>query len=550
MNGDASEQLVRGFWATSLGTLASRVLGLARDVVTAALLGLGEGGVMDALVVAFRLPNLPRRIFGEGALAAGFLPVFAAEERRDPRAAWQLLSVLLVLLGAGLSALVLVGEAVCAAWWWFGSADGRGSQLPGLAAMLLPYMVLVCLAAQVSTALVGMLRFRAAAFAPALLNVCWLAAAWFVAPVFSPNAAAQAYVIAAAIVVSGVLQLAVQIPALRSVGFRFDFNWRAARPAVWQVGGAMLLIALALAVTQLNTLVDSLIAVGLAAEPGGAQTIGWLGHMVRYPLETGAAAAIYYGERFYQLPVGVIGMAIATVIYPLVARHAARGERARIGADLTLGLRLVWFMALPAGIGIALVAEPATRLLFERGAFSARDAERAATMIACYSVAAWAYCALPVLARGYYAIGNRGTPARIGLMALAINLALTLVLIWPLGERGLAISTAAAASVQAILLAVVFSRACAALAWRELWATIVKGAVATATMGIVVLLVKSFAPLEPSRPQLAVWLALAIAAGAAVYLAAAWLLGMPEPTLLLRRRFQSDRSPRPAGAGS
>ena len=146
MNEDAPRQIVRGFWATSLGTLASRVLGLARDVVTAALLGLGQGGVMDALVVAFRLSNLSRRIFGEGALAVSMLPVVSAEHQRDPRQAWRLISVLLTLVAAGLAALVLAGEAICALWWWL-SGD---SHLLGLTAVMLPYMVFVCLAAQVS----------------------------------------------------------------------------------------------------------------------------------------------------------------------------------------------------------------------------------------------------------------------------------------------------------------------------------------------------------------------------------------------------------------
>jgi putative peptidoglycan lipid II flippase len=534
MNDDAPRQIVRGFWATSLGTLASRLLGLARDVVTAALLGLGHGGVMDALVVAFRLPNLSRRILGEGALAASVLPVFSAEHQRDPRDAWRLMSVLLALVAAGLTGLLLVGEAICALGWWL--AGEGGSHVFGLTAVMLPYMVFVCLAAQVSMALQAMLRFRLPAFAPVLLNVCWLLGAWFVAPCFSGNPAAQAYVIAAAVVLSGVLQLAVQLPALWRAGFRFDFDWRAAAPAVRQVGRAMLPITLGLAVTQLNTLVDTLIAVGLAAEPGGRQTIAWLGDAVGYPMQQGAAAAIYFGERFYQLPVGVLGLAIATVIYPLLSRHAARGDRERVGADLTLGLRLVWFTALPAGIGIVLLATPLTRLLFERGAFTSDDARRASAMIACYAGAAWAYCALPVLARGYYALGNRTTPARIGAAAVGLNLTLSLALVWPLAERGLAVSTAAAASVQAVLLAAVFSRAGSRLAWRELTVTLGKGAIATAAMALAVIVCGRFAPgPDPSRLQQALQLAFAILTGAAVYLAAARLLGMQELAWLLRR---------------
>ncbi len=495
---------------------------------------------MDAFVVAFRVPNLFRRVFGEGALAASMLPVFTAEHQRDPRAAWQLVSVLLALVAAGMTAIALLGEAVCGLLWWLTAPTGREAHILGLTATLLPYMVLICLAAQVSAVLQGLLRFRLPAVAPMLLNICWLAAAWFVAPQFAGEPVTQAYVIAAAIVFSGALQLAVQWPALRRAGFRFDFNWSAAAGGVRQIGRAKLPITLGLAVTQLNTLVDSFIAICLAS-PDGRQTIGWLGDAVRYPLETGAVAAIYYGERFYQLPVGVLGVAIATVIYPLLARHAARGDRQQIGADLSLGLRLVWFTALPAGVGILLVAKPVTQLLFVHGAFTADDARRAATMIACYATAAWAYCALPVLVRGFYALGDRATPTRAGVLAVGVNLAVTAALLWPLGERALALSTAAAASVQVVVLAAVFSRAGSPLDWPALRSTIVKGTAATAVMALVVMaLAKLWSPGSTTVEQ-ATQLAALVAAGGATYLAATWLLGMQELGILLPRSIWRTR---------
>ena len=323
--------LARDFWTTSLGTLASRVLGLVRDMATAALLGLGEGGVMDALVVAFRVPNLLRRIFGEGALAASFLPVFSQQFEIEPRRGWQLLSVLLAWLAVVLSAVVVLGEAVCAAIWWRGGAEGAGP-LVGLTAVMLPYLVFICLAAQVSAALQARFEFRVPALAPLTLNVCWLAAVWFVAPSLEPDKVAQAYWIAAAILASGVLQLVVQVPALVRLGFRWSYDWSASRTAFWQVVRAMAPITLGLAVTQLNTLTDSLIAWGLSAAPGAGQTIPWLPGEIAYPLETGAAAAIYYGERFYQLPVGLLGIAVATVIYPRVSamRLAATCRRSPV----------------------------------------------------------------------------------------------------------------------------------------------------------------------------------------------------------------------------
>ncbi len=532
----ASWHLWGGFWATSLGTLASRVLGLVRDMVTASLLGLGEGGVMDAFVIAFRIPNLLRRIFGEGALAASFLPVFSAEFQREPRRAWQLLSALFAWLAIVLSAAVLIGELLCAALWWVGVSAGIAPLL-GLLSAMLPYVALICLSAQASAALQALLHFKLPALAPILLNVCWLAAAWGVAPYFAPDKLAQAYAIAAAVLVSGVLQFAVQLPALRNAGFRFEYNWSQCRDAFWQVGRSMLPITLGMAVTQLNTLLDSLIAWGLSAEAGTSRTIWWLGDAIAYPMQTGAAAAIYYGERFYQLPVGMLGMAIATVIYPLLSRHAARGDHRLIGSDLTLALRMVWFTALPAGIGIMLVAQPLTRLLFERGEFTADDAVRAARMIACYASGVWAYCAIPVLVRAYYAVGNRATPARLGLVAVGVNLALNLTLIWPLAEIGLAVATSIAAGVQVVLLAATFSRTTSQLAWTELGATLMKSAIAVLAMALAVVGVEHFYPagLELGRMQQAIQVSLFIGVGAAVYLSTAWLLGMSELSLLLLR---------------
>jgi putative peptidoglycan lipid II flippase len=536
MDNRKSWHLWGGFWATSLGTLASRVLGLVRDMATASLLGLGEEGVMDAFVIAFRIPNLLRRIFGEGALAASFLPVFSAEFEREPRRAWQLLSALFAWLAIVLLAVVLLGEVLCAMLWWLDEGAGAAPLL-GLLSAMLPYVALVCLSAQASAALQALYHFKLPALAPLVLNACWLAAAWGVAPYFSPDKLAQAYVIAAAVLISGVLQFAIQLPALRKAGFRFEYNWSQCRDAFWQVGRSMLPITLGMAVTQLNTLLDSLIAWGLSAEGGASQTIWWLGDAVGYPMQTGAAAAIYYGERFYQLPVGMLGVAIATVIYPLLSRHAARHEKHLIGADLTLALRLVWFTALPAGVGIMLVAQPLTRLLFERGEFTAEDAARAARMIAAYASGVWAYSAIPVLVRGYYAVGNRATPARLGVVAVGVNLTLNLTLIWPLAEVGLAAATSIAAAVQVVLLAATFSRTASRLAWNELGPTLAKSAIAVLAMVLAVAGVEYFYParLEANRMRQAMQVSLLISAGVAAYVSTAWLLGMSELRLLLIR---------------
>jgi putative peptidoglycan lipid II flippase len=473
-----------GFRVTSLGILASRVLGMLRDMATASLLGMSGSGVMDAFVVAFRLPNLFRRLFGEGALATSYLPVFTAQWERSPRLAWQLASVLLSLLTALLALIVVVGE-VCLGWWMRqGEAAAGDRLLLGLSAVMLPYLIFICLAAQVSATLHAVGHFAAPALAPILLNVCWLAAAWWLAPLWSDEPATQAYVIAWSVVVAGAAQLLVQLPALRRYGARFDWNWGASREAVGEVAIATLPMLLGLAVTQINTFLDSVIAWSFTLKDPAQPLIAWTGDRLRYPLEQGAASALYLGERMYQFPQGLLGIAIATAIFPLLSRHAARGDRAQLTDDLCLGLRVTLFIALPASAGLVLLAEPITRLLFEHGQFTASDTLRTARMIAIYGSAVWAYCAAPVMVRGYYALGDRQTPVRIGMACVGLDLVLNVLLIWPLAEAGMALSTALVSCLQLAVLMALFTRNDHRLDWRGLGQTAWKSCAATAVMGL------------------------------------------------------------------
>jgi putative peptidoglycan lipid II flippase len=521
----------RGLRSTSLGTLASRVLGMIRDIVTASLLGMSSSGVMDAFAVAFRVPNLARRLFGEGALSASLLPVFTAELERDRRAAWQLASAVMVWLSVVLAGLVLLGELACGLAAWFGSDVPGVTLLAGLIAAMLPYLLPVCLAAQVSAMLTALGQFKVPAFAPSLLNVVWIAAALLVSPYFPGDPHAQAYVMAFAIVVSGGVQLGVQWPVLRQLGFRFDYDWAASREAFWRVGRSMGPMTLGLAITQLSSLADSLVAWGLAAPAGGPETIAWLGN-ARYPMQQGAAAAIYYGERLYQLPVGLVGAAVATVIYPLLSRHAARGELDRLGEDLTRGLRLVLAVAVPASVGLVMLAGPIATLLFERGEFTDQDAQRTARMIGCYSLSVWAYCALPVLVRGFYAVGDAWTPVRTGLWLIALDVTLNLTLIWPLAERGLALSTALSAAVQTLWLMVLFRGHGVAIAWRELGGSVSRTLLAAGVMGLVVLAASQGVVAWLPGSRLAA-LAVPTVLGGVTHVTMAWLLGQREWRMLL-----------------
>jgi putative peptidoglycan lipid II flippase len=541
MPDDDRKDIFAGLRITGLATLASRLLGMVRDIATAALFGLASGGVLDAFVVAFRIPSVLRRLFGEGALTASYLPVITARLVEDRRSAWQLLSVMLTWLTVVLSGVVLLGEALCGLVGWFW-ADAAGIPLvTGLAATLMPYVLFVSLTALLAATLQGLSHFTAPALAPVALNVCWLLGVWVIAPRLAPDKEAQAYALAACVLVAGLVQLAIQWPPLWRAGFRFDYNWEQNRTAVRGIVMGLGPSLFGLAVTQLNTLADVLLAWGLSATPGGRPTVAWLGDAVRYPMSQGAAAAIYYGERLYQFPLGILGVTVATVIFPALSRHATRRDHAALGADLTLGLRLAWFMALPGSLGLVLLAHPIAQLLFQHGEFTADDAVRTARMIACYGAGVWAYCALPLLIRGFYAIGDRSVPVRVGIAVVALNLTLDLLLVWPLGAAGLAIATALSAAIQLVLLAVFFSLRCAALDWPRLGRTALITALATAAMGLVCYgSIRLLGPLDGIAGRL-VLVVVPLTASAAAFFAAYWLLGGDELALLTGRHRRGRR---------
>lgn len=525
-----------GIFVTVLGTLMSRVVGLLRDIATASLLGMSGGGALDAFVVAMRVPNFFRRLVGEGALSAGFVPVLARSAERSPREAWNLVSVVLVWLAIASVAVVSVCEIICLVSWRLSDSDD-GRLLAGLSATMLPFVVFVCLTAHLTSTLHVYGRFTLAALNPTILNICMLIAAWGVAPRFAPDKAAQAYALAASVAIAGVFQMATLCFALRRLGFHWSYDWPAARAAFWQAAYATIPMVLGLAVTQINTLLDSLVAWSLTAPLEGANRIPWLSGEVAYPLTQGAASAIYFGERLYQFPVGMLGIAVATVIFPLLARHAARGEHERIGEDLTAGLRLVLFLGIPASVGMMILAEPIARLLLERGEVTAQDALRTARMIACYGAGSWAYCAIPVIIRGFYAVEDRSTPLRLGAAIVLLDFATNVTLVWPMAEVGLAVGTTITAIVQLAVLVALFARYHGHLNWHALAGTFGRAIAGSAVMTGLVFMALARMPDEPGTVHLLIRTAIPAGLGAVAFLGFNRLLGGQELRLLARPRF-------------
>jgi len=518
-----------GLRIVSLCTLLSRVLGLIRDMCMAAWFG--NGVEMDAFSVAFRIPNLARRLFGEGALTAAFLPVFVREMEQSGRtSAWKLASAVLTVLALLLGGLVLVAELTL---WGISLIWETGSEaklLIGLTAALLPYMILICLTAQLSAVLHALGHFTWPALVPVVLNVLWIGGIWLIVPLL-PSKSGQIYAVAGCIVAAGCLQLATLLPILRKLGFCYDAAWRSARPKVLEIGRAMLPIVIGLSITQLNVLADSLMAWGFSRPENGPLRMSLPGHP-EYPLQAGTASALYFGQRMYQFPLGVFGVALGTVLFPRLSRHAEHGRLDRLRDDLSLGLRLVICVGVPASLGLVLLAEPLTVLIFQHGAFDSEDARQTVGMISAYGIAVWAYCGLLIVHRGYYAVGDRRTPLRVGLITVAFNLILNFTLIWILGGRGLALSTALSAMLQVVAIAWFIQTQIGRLDWLRLRRTTIRATAATAVMGLVCLITRDYMGPDDRLTGRLLQVFVPLVASILTYFAMARLLSLNELWLL------------------
>lgn len=524
--------------ATLVGamTFASRLTGLVRDAVVLALLGLSP--INDAYRLGFQVPNLFRRLFGEGALTASFIPHYTPLAQQDAQLGRRFATQCMAALLALTAAITVVGELAIGAWVLWGDPSDK-TRLGLLMTMaMLPYMPMICATALAGGALQVHHRFASPAAAPILLNVVMIGfAAWGWWIYRDTNPRGVAWMLALGVGTAGVVQLLWQLAAMgRSVGF----DWRlfgggtgaAIRGMLWM----MLPMLIGLAVFQINTLMDSLIAFGLSSDEPGAR-LHLFGRVMDYPIEPGAVAALGGGQQLYQFPLGVFSIAIATAIFPALARTVDLATD-DFGRTLRQGLRLSMFIGLPASMGLIVLREPMVSLFFEHGKFTADDTVRTATILAGYASGVWAYSLTHVLTRAFHARRDAKTPLYISLAMVALNFVLNCTLIWPLGAVGLAVSTAISGSCQTLLLMVSLHR-------RGVRA--IDGVVAgswgrtvglTAVMSVVVWLATRWLPGDGTLGA-AVATGVGVAVGAVVVIGGAWAIGAPEAKWLLRRRVSS-----------
>jgi putative peptidoglycan lipid II flippase len=429
--------LLRAASTVSLLTLASRITGLIRDQLIAALFG--ASALTDAFWVAFRIPNLLRRLFAEGAFSQAFVPLLAATRAKDgDEATHRLVDAVASVLLWALVVTCIVGVIGAPALVWLLASGlpehGRAAAVD-MTRWMFPYIGFMSLVALSAGALNTWRRFAVPAATPLLLNLAMIGAAWLLVPQFRHWGIEPVYALAAGVMVGGALQLAVQVPALRSIGLvprpaftpaRLKQAWH--HEGVHRVLRQMAPALLGVSVAQLSLLINMQIAsyVGVGA-------VSWLS----------------YADRLMEFPTALLGVALGVVLTPQLSAAQARDDAAGYSALLDWGLRLVLLLALPCAVALLLFAEPMVAVLFHRGAFHADDVRQTTGAVMAYGVGLMGIVGVKVAAPGYYARQDMRTPVRIAVVVLVLTQLMNAVFVPWLGVAGLTLSIGLAATVNA-----------------------------------------------------------------------------------------------------
>lgn len=523
--------MIKGFRQIASLTALSRVFGMLRDMAFAYFLG--ASGLMDGWVIAFITPNLARRLFGEGAASSSLIPVYSEQLYRDPQKAKRLALTVVTVISVLLLVIVLLGEGVIWGYYKFFSVYAGTKLKLTLSGIMLPYMILICIVAILAGILNAHRHFAAPAAAPIILNIFIIGSLCFAGWVVGAEPITLVFVVAAAVVVAGLVQLSIQLPPLHKRGIYLRPTWEVKSEAFKKVAFLMGPMILGLTVTQINTLADHFIALWFSGSQEKGQIFSWFGTQFRYPLWEGAVSHLFYSQRLYQFPLGVLGISLATAIFPVMSADATRKDYTALCATISRALRCALFVALPATVGLIMVARPLVAVIFQRGQFTGSDTVITAWTLSFYALGLCGYFAQQITIRAFYSMQSSKMPALTALAAVLVNIALNLTLIWPMGTAGLAASTAICSYLQVIILLLVLRRRVGSLILDKLPTALIKTIAATLLMWAAGMAVLWFVHSWPNslRHNL-LRLLLVVPLSASVYLAAAKLLKIEMLSLL------------------
>jgi putative peptidoglycan lipid II flippase len=424
-------QITKAATTIGIGTLLSRILGFFRDMVIANFFGAGMAA--DAFFVAFRIPNLWRRLVGEGSLTISFIPVYTEhlthrpeeESREVTHIAFTIAGIILLiltLLGVFFSPILI---RIIAPGW--ASIPEKFHLTVTLNRIIFPYLFFMGLFALCMGILNSLRHFFAPAFAPVFLNICIIVSVFLFYHSFQKPVMA----LAIGVLAGGVIQFLFQIPFLlkKRIGFRFNFNFR--HPAIKRIGFLMVPGLIGTAVYQLNVFIDTIFA---------------------SVLPSGSVSSLFYADRMMEFPLGIFAVAIGMAALPSLSGLASKGKMEELKETISFTFRLVSFISIPAMVGLIALKTPIINLYLQRGVFDYYATEMTVKALLCYSVGLWAIAGVRVIVPAFYSLQDTRTPLKIALICLGANVILNSILIYPLKHAGLALATSLSSILNLVLL--------------------------------------------------------------------------------------------------
>ena len=515
IKGTENRRVARAAGVVGLATMFSRISGFLRDMVVAAFFGAGL--ITDAFFVAFRIPNMLRRLLGEGSLTVSFVPVFTeylnkktkAEAYELANVAFTVLSIILVIVSiAGIIFSPLIVAIMAPGWYIDHPAHYHLTVF--LNRLMFPYIFFIALVALCMGILNSLRHFAAPALSPVILNICMILSVLLLMDFFPEPIT----VLAVGVMIGGVLQLAMQWPFLVKFGLKLkpDFNFR--HPGLKKIGILMLPAVFGASIYQINIFISTILA---------------------SLLPSGSVSYLYYADRVVELPLGVFAIAVGTAALPSFSEQVAKGDFHELKGTINFSLRLILFVTIPATLALIVLRVPIISVLFQRGAFDIQSTLLTAQALLCYAVGLWAFSVIRVIVSAFYSLQDSKTPMKAGIVAFIVNIICSIVLMYPLKHSGLALATSIATAVNVIMLTVVLKRRIGAFLDQEFYHSVFKIFLSSFAMLGIIIVIEIIVPWrnEGHLNERLLYLTLCVVAGMATFFTAARLTKCSEMTMIV-----------------
>ncbi len=514
--GSENSRVARAAGVVGIATLLSRIFGFLRDMIVAGIFGAGMA--TDAFFVAFRIPNLLRRLLAEGSLTVSFVPVFTDYLKNQNRnealklanVTFSAVSVLLIFVSiAGIIFAPLIVTAIAPG---FIKSPQRYDLTVYLTRLMFPYIFFISLVALCMGILNSLRHFAAPALAPVVLNISIILAALFLRDLFHPSIVA----LAIGVVIGGILQLAMQFPFLlrMDVKLRPDFHFN--HPGLKRIAALMIPASFGAAIYQINIFVGTILA---------------------SLLPTGSVSFLYYADRIVELPLGVFAIAVGTATLPSFSQQVSQGDFEDLKKTISFSLRLLLFITIPATVALIALRIPIISVLFERGEFDLQATMQTSRALLCYSLGLWAFSVIRIIVSAFYSLQDTRSPMKAAIVALVVNAALSVALMFPLKHAGIALATSIASSVNVIMLWVILKARMGNFLDRQFYRSLIRTSLSSLVMLAVILSVNLFYPWDTSGPFNArlIHLTISVMLGLASFFAAAYIVRSPEIEVVIEK---------------